>query len=81
MEKQNITLALPKKLLKKAKVLAASQDKSVSELVRESLEEKVQEQEGYAKARRRQLNLLQTGINLGTGGEIRLSREDLHERD
>ncbi|RLB21781.1 MAG: CopG family transcriptional regulator, partial [Deltaproteobacteria bacterium] len=43
MERQNVTLSLPKLLLKKAKVIAASREKSLSDLLRESLEQKVRE--------------------------------------
>ena len=35
MERQNVTLSLPKSLLKKAKVTATSHDKSLSQLLRE----------------------------------------------
>jgi len=51
MNRQNVTLSLPKSLLKKAKVIAAGREKSLSELLRESLEEKVREANGYKKAR------------------------------
>ena len=80
MEKQNVTLSLPKGLLKKAKALAASKEKSLSALMRESLEERVKEATGYQKAKERQLRLLKKGFNLGTTGEITISREDLHAR-
>jgi len=80
MEKQNVTLSLPKGLLKKAKALAASREKSLSELMRESLEERVKEGTGYQKAKERQLRLLKKGFNLGTKGEITISREELHDR-
>jgi len=80
MEKQNVTLSLPKGLLKKAKALAASKEKSLSALMRESLEERVKEATGYQKAKERQLRLLKKGFNLGTKGEITISREDLHAR-
>ncbi len=80
MDKQNITLSLPRSLLKKAKVLAAKNEKSLSELVRESLEEKVRVSTGYKKARERQLKLLQKGFDLGTNGRITIKREDLHAR-
>jgi predicted transcriptional regulator len=80
MEKQNVTLSLPKDLLRKAKVLAALNQKSLSELMRESLEEKVQGAGGYAAAKRRQLALIRAGLNLGTKGRIGFSREELHER-
>lgn len=80
MEKQNVTLSVPKNLLKKAKILAASRDKSLSEFLRESLEEKVREANGYTRARLRQLRLLKDSPDLGTGGKIATSREELHER-
>ena len=80
MEKQNVTLSLPKSLLRKAKIFAASQDKSLSQLLRESLTEKVAEADGYNKAKSRQLRMLKKGLSLGTQGRIRAAREELHER-
>jgi hypothetical protein len=80
MEKQNVTLSLPRDLLRKAKILAASQDKSLSGILKESLEEKVAEAEGYKKARNRQLRMLKQGLSLGTRGQIDAGREELHER-
>ena len=81
MEKQNVTLSLPKSLLKKAKVLAAKKEKSLSQILKEAIEEKVMEDTGYKKARERQLRLLRTGLNLGTHGRISIPREDLHARE
>ncbi len=66
--------------MKKAKAIAASKEKSLSELMRESLEEKVKEATGYQKAKDRQLRLLRKGFNLGTKGKITISREELHAR-
>lgn len=80
MNRQNVTLSLPTSLLKRAKVIAASREKSLSEFLRESLEEKVREANGYKKARRRQLKLLKEGLNLGTKGHITTTREEVHER-
>ncbi|MDH5202428.1 MAG: DUF6364 family protein [Nitrospirota bacterium] len=80
MNRQNVTLSLPKSLLKRAKVIAASKDKSLSQLLRESLEEKIKESTGYKKAMERQLRFMKKGFNLGTKGKITLSREELHER-
>jgi hypothetical protein len=57
MEKtQNITLSIPKDILRKAKILAIE------------------------KARRRNLALLQVGLNLGTQGNLTWKRAELHER-
>ncbi|MBW1788424.1 MAG: CopG family transcriptional regulator [Deltaproteobacteria bacterium] len=80
MEKQNVTLSIPRFLLKQAKIVAASQDKSLSQLMRESLEEKIREEADYNKARKRQLRLLGRGLDLGTKGKIKTSRDELHAR-
>ena len=80
MERQNVTLSLPKDLLKKAKTLAVMKDKSLSDLLRETLEEKVTQETGYQKAKERQIALMKKGFDLGTKGKISISREELHER-
>jgi hypothetical protein len=80
MERQNVTLSLPRDLIKKAKVMAAIQDKSLSELMRESLENRVREATGYKKAMARQVKRLSQGLDLGTKGKISITREALHER-
>lgn len=80
MERQNITLSLPKALLRKAKTLAVMQDRSLSDLLRKTLEEKVKEETGYQKASRRQLAVIEKGFDLGTQGKITISRDELHER-
>ena len=80
MERQNVTLSMPKPLLRKAKVLAASREKSLSELLRESLEEKIRNASGYNQAKKRQLKLLNKGIDLGTKGNLSVSRDELHVR-
>jgi len=80
MERKNVTLSLPKLLLKKAKMIAASEDKSLSEFLRESLEHKVRESTGYQKAKTRQSKLIKAGIDLGTKGKMIIKREDTHAR-
>ncbi|TAL24665.1 MAG: CopG family transcriptional regulator [Nitrospirae bacterium] len=80
MERQNVTLSLPKALLKKAKTLAVMSERSLSDLLRETLEEKVRHETGYKKAKERQIALMKKGFDLGTKGKICVSREELHER-
>ena len=80
MEKRNVTLSIPKALLRQAKMMAASQDKSLSQFLKESLEEKVREEADYRKAQKRQLRLLKKGLDLGTNGQVKISRGDLHAR-
>jgi hypothetical protein len=80
MERQNITLALPKSLLKKAKSVAASEDKSISQLLKETLEKRLKAETNFKAAKRRQLALMKQGFDLGTKGHIKATRETLHER-
>jgi metal-responsive CopG/Arc/MetJ family transcriptional regulator len=80
MDRQNVTLSLPKTLLKKAKIVAAQEEKSLSELMREVLRGKVEQQTGYEKAKQRHLSLLKKGLNLGTKGRSSYARDDLHDR-
>jgi hypothetical protein len=77
---QNITLALPKELLRKAKILAIQRNTSLSGLLTQTLVALVSDQEAYEQARQRALADLKTGFDLGTQGNITWKREDLHER-
>jgi hypothetical protein len=76
--KANITLKLDKDLLRKARVLAAEEDTSVSALLAAKLEEAVREREGYEQAKRRALAILRKGFDLGYTPPA--SRDELHER-
>ncbi len=80
MEKQNITLSIPKEILRKVKVLAAKRGTSVSALLTHQLEELITDEEGYDRASRLHAHILQQDINLGTQGSIDWSRDELHER-
>ena len=75
-----MTLSLSKSLLYKAKLAAVREDKSLSEFMREALEDKISKNSGYKKAKEAQLRLLNMGLDLGTKGRITISREELHER-
>ena len=80
METQNITLVLNKNLLRKAKHLAIERQTSLSSLLAQTLEELVEQQENYEHARRRHLEILEHGYDLGTEGKITWTREKAHER-
>ena len=80
MEKQNITLSLPKDLLQKAKLLAVNRHESVSGLLGKTLEDLVKSDAAYQGAKRAALRRMKKGFNLGTGGHTGLSRESLHDR-
>ena len=77
---QNITLALPRWLLRKVKHLAVEREKSVSRLLAETLEELVTRNDAFAEARRRALHDLDHPRDLGTFGKITWTRDELHER-
>lgn len=80
MEMQNITLSLPRDILRKVELLAAQQGISVSELLARELERYVTQEEEYARAKQRHLRLLEEGLTLGTHGQIHTTRDELHER-
>lgn len=77
-EKQNVTISLNRQLLKKAKILAAQRETSISGLLAREIESLVSKDEAYERSQRQALALLEKGFHLG--GEILTSRDELHER-
>ena len=81
MEKtQNVTLAIPKDVLRKAKIMAVQKNTSLSGLLTQTLADLVAHQEAYEQARKRNLGLLKLGFDLSTQGQVPWKRDDLHER-
>ena len=78
MEKQNVTLSIPKHLLQKAKILAVKHNNSLSGLLRDLLINMVESEDRYAEAKRRSLTRLEEAPALH--GDSAWSRESLHER-
>lgn len=76
--KTNITLSVDADLARDAKVLAARQGTSVSRLMAEELESLVRMDREYEAARRRSLDRLERGFDLGWTPPA--SRAELHER-
>jgi hypothetical protein len=79
-ETQNVTLSLPRALLKRAKRLAADRETSVSALMAEALARLADEDRRYSAARRRALAALKSARSLGTHGTRAWTRDELHER-
>lgn len=75
---QNITVRLNRRTLRKAKVLAAKRNTSISGLLAEQIEALVGEDDAYQQAQRRALALLEQGFHLG--GRIESTRDQWHER-
>ena len=80
METQNITLALSKDVLHRARMLAVERRTSLSALLAQMVTELVEREDRYRAASERQLALLAQGFDLGTQGEASWTRDDLHER-
>jgi hypothetical protein len=79
-DKRNITLSLPRDLLRRIKLLAASRDTSISALMVEALARLADEDRRFSAARRRALAALRAVRSLGTDGRPTWSRDELHER-
>jgi hypothetical protein len=79
-ERQNVTLSLPKPLLKRVKVLAAEEEKSMSQLMEEALEGRVHRRAEYERAKKHHLRLLARGFDLGTEGRLLVSQDEVHDR-
>jgi len=77
---QNVTLAIPKDILRKAKILAVQKNTSLSGLLTQTLTDLVANQEAYEQARQRNLTILRRGFDMSTQGQIPWKREELHER-
>ena len=77
---QNITLSVPREVLKRVKRLAADRDTSVSALMTEALDRLADDSRRYSAARKRALAALKSPRSLGTGGRCTWSRDELHER-
>ncbi len=76
--KQNVTISLSRDVLKKARILAARRETSISGLLAQEIELLVGEEEAYERAERQARALLEKGFHMG--GVIRAGRDELHER-
>ena len=76
--KQNVTISLSRQVLKKAKILAARRETSISGLLAQEIEVLVGVEEAYERAERQAIALLDKGFHMG--GVIRAGRDELHER-
>ncbi len=78
MDNQNITLSLPKKTLRRVKILAVKRQSSVSRLLTKAVEKMLEEETEYSSAHKRQIAWLEKGFNLGFHKPA--NRDALHER-
>ena len=77
-KKQNLTVSLDRETIHKARVIAARRSTSISGLVAEQINDLVNKDEAYERAKKHALALLDRGFHLG--GDFKVSRDELHER-
>jgi hypothetical protein len=80
METQSITLVLPKTMLQRIERLASQRQISGAHLVTQTLEQLVARDEAYTHARQRHLQWLAHSADLGAGGQLLKTRDELHAR-
>lgn len=80
MEYQNITLSIPKEILKKVKHIAVEKNTSVSGLLSRHLEDIVARDAAYKKAKANQMEIMEKGFDLIGEEKRSWNREDLHDR-
>ena len=80
VEKRNVTLSIPKDILREAKHLAVDQGTSLSGLLVDALKERVQRRSELRRAGARQRTLMRRGLKLGTKGKPGWTRNELHAR-
>jgi hypothetical protein len=78
MRKQNVTLALDRELLKKARVWAAQRGTSISAMLADELQKIVARENAWEQAKISALALLDSPFHLG--GARAAKRNDLHDR-
>jgi hypothetical protein len=77
---KNVTLSLPEPLVRRFRVYAASRNQSMTSLMAEAIREVMDRDADSVKAKRRFLDRIERAPDRGTGGVIRWSREEMHER-
>ena len=77
---KNVTLSLPEPLVRRFRIYAASRNQSMTSLMAEAIREVMDRDADSVKAKRRFLDRIEHAPDRGTGGAIRWSREELHER-
>ncbi|PWJ25515.1 hypothetical protein ATK17_1645 [Branchiibius hedensis] len=79
MATRNLTVSLPEELVRKAKIIAAERDTSVSALLAELVEGLTSGEARFDTAWRDEVALMRSGSGLQVG-DVTWSRDELHER-
>ena len=82
-ERRNVTLSLPEPLLRRFRVCAAKRNQSMTALMTVAIQKELETESKDGereKAKRRLIQRMEKGWDLGTGGRITWKREDLCDR-
>ena len=79
-DSKNVTLSLPEPLLRRFRVYAATRNQSMTSLMTEAIRMLMDQDQQRERAKKRFLDRLREGRNLGTFGTAKWTREELHER-
>lgn len=79
MSNRNITLTLPEELLRRARIIAATRDTSVSALVAEYLSSLSAQEDDYDQVWEQERRLMSEGLPMRIGA-VTWSRAESHER-
>ena len=77
---KNVTLSLPEPLLRRFRIYAATRNQSMTSLMAESIRRMIEQDVDADRAARRFLDRIRNAPDRGTGGVIRWTRDELHER-
>lgn len=77
---KNVTLSLPEPLLRRFRIFAATRNQSMTSLMAESIRRTMDQDVDTDRAARRFLERIEKAPDRGTGGVIRWTRDELHER-
>ena len=77
---KNVTISLPDTLLRQFRVYAASRNQSMTKLMAEAIRALTDQESERAAAKRRILARMKNAQDLGTGGVITWTRDELYER-
>ena len=77
---KNVTLSLPEPLLRRFRVYAASRNQSMTSVMAEAIRALMDQDRRTERAKRRFLGRLRKGLDLGTNGVARWTRDEIHER-
>ena len=75
-----MTLSLPEPLLRRFRVYAAARNESMTSVMAEAIRTLMDRDEQASRMKRRLIERMRNAPDRGTGGVIRWTRDELHER-